>query len=314
VRVPEELWREDRISSIKIGAFPAGVIDGLSNEIKGLSDFTVMIYDCVFRKGYFGELMESLSDINLVELVETFRKEKQEQYLTTRVDELNHQVGEDLVASVSLAVGLKALYSSAKKLTLHAAKKLSDLSSDLAKDITKYSKLGYEVVEEEGRYFAKKGKDIVELGEDVGKWNGLNLGKFVKKIGDYEVYEGGEIFYRTMHKEDYEVLLSTKKLSSTGETFTSPTQLYSEKYKGYLVKISAKHGTIDNLRSIGVTDGTIEVLERFGQMPVSSSRWTSSKALFKYERGQVNIGLGKGNALNIFNDNINGIELIKIIE
>jgi hypothetical protein len=97
------------------------------------------------------------------------------------VDELNHQVGEDLVASVSLAVGLKALYSSAKKLTLHAAKELSDLSSDLAKDITKYSKLGYEVVEEEGRYFAKKGNEVFEIGGSASK-----VGIFTaKQIDEY---------------------------------------------------------------------------------------------------------------------------------
>jgi hypothetical protein len=39
----------------------------------------------------------------------------------------------------------------------------------LAKDITKYSKLGYEVVEEEGRYFAKKGDEVFEIGGIIKK-------------------------------------------------------------------------------------------------------------------------------------------------
>ena len=34
----------------------------------------------------------------------------------------------------------------------------------------------------------------------------LNLGKFVKRIGDYEVYEKGEVFYRTMSKKHYDEL------------------------------------------------------------------------------------------------------------
>jgi hypothetical protein len=167
-----------------------------------------------------------------------------------------------------------------------------------------------------------KGVKIAELSADEVARIGIkgeslvkiNLGNFIKKIGDYEVYEGGEVFYRTMSKEHYEILLSTKKLSATGETFTSPTQIYSEGYKGYLVRISTQHGTIDKLKSIATTDGTPDVLRKFGQMPQSLSGWSQNKALFKSENGQVNIGLGKGDALNIFNDNINGIELIKIIE
>ena len=39
----------------------------------------------------------------------------------------------------------------------------------------------------------------------------LDLGQFVKKIGDYEVYENGEVFYRTMSKEHYEELLKNEQ-------------------------------------------------------------------------------------------------------
>ena len=50
------------------------------------------------------------------------------------------------------------------------------------------------------------GKSISKLVEK------LNLGKFIKKIGDYEVYENGEVFYRTMSKEHYDELLITNKI------------------------------------------------------------------------------------------------------
>ena len=159
-------------------------------------------------------------------------------------------------------------------------------------------------------------------GGSVAKGGNLNLGKFVKKIGDYEVYEGGEVFYRTMSKEHYDLLLSTKKLSATGETFTSPILKYSEGYEGYLVKIQTKPGTIEKLQSIGVSDGTDLVKSQFMEMPKSTSGWGDSKVLFKKEtkagitpnQGQVNIGLGKGTGLDTFNENIIGIELIKIIK
>jgi hypothetical protein len=142
----------------------------------------------------------------------------------------------------------------------------------------------------------------------------LNLGRYVEKIGDYEVYENGEVFYRSMSKEHYETLLSTKKLSPTSETFTSPTQSYSEAYRGHLVKISVKAGTIEKLKSVGTSDGSADVIKKFGEMPRNSQGWINSKSYFKKEGAQVNIGLGKGKALEIFNENINGFELVKVIE
>jgi hypothetical protein len=48
-------------------------------------------------------------------------------------------------------------------------------------------------------------------------------------------------------------------------------------------------------------------------MPTSSG-WNTTKARFKQEDGQVNICLGKGVALQKFNDNIIDFELIKVYE
>jgi len=146
----------------------------------------------------------------------------------------------------------------------------------------------------------------------------LDLGKFVKKIGDYEVYENGEVFFRTIPKEHYDELLKSKKLLGTGEGSTSPTQLFSEDYNGYLVKFQVKIGTIDELKSIGITDGTKEVLEQFGKMPTAKEvggKWNMNNARFKFEKTQVNIALGQtdGKAINIFNQNLLDFDLIKII-
>lgn len=80
----------------------------------------------------------------------------------------------------------------------------------------------------------------------------LDLGQFVKKIGDYEVYENGEVFYRTMSKEHYEELQKTNRMLGTGETTTSPTMAFSESYEGYLVQFKMKKGTIESLEKIGI--------------------------------------------------------------
>jgi hypothetical protein len=59
----------------------------------------------------------------------------------------------------------------------------------------------------------------------------LNLGNFVKKIGDYDVFTEGEIFYRGMSQADYQYLLTNGKIraplnSPTSEVFTSPSLEY----------------------------------------------------------------------------------------
>jgi hypothetical protein len=85
------------------------------------------------------------------------------------MDEINHQVGSDLVAIVSIATGVKALYSSARGLLSAAVKSVGKLSSNLSKLIARYTKEGYEIVEEGGKYFAKKGNTLIELGEGAAK-------------------------------------------------------------------------------------------------------------------------------------------------
>lgn len=45
-------------------------------------------------------------------------------------------------------------------------------------------------------------------------------------------------------------------------------------------------------------------------MPTVSKGWTSDAAFFKGEGSQINIGLGRGTALDIFNDGIAGWERV----
>ena len=157
------------------------------------------------------------------------------------------------------------------------------------------------------------GKSISKLVEK------LNLGKFIKKIGDYEVYENGEVFYRAMTKTDLETLKSTGKLTASSETFTSPTLTYIKNtgYNGTIVKFQMKTGTIDKLVKIGVrNDSGEKMMLNFSKMDRVKKGWTTNNALFKTEGGnynieQVNIGLGKGKALEIFNENIINFEIIK---
>ncbi len=142
----------------------------------------------------------------------------------------------------------------------------------------------------------------------------VTQGTFVKKIGDFEVYTNGEIFFRTMTNEDYDKLVATKKLQASTETFTSPTQLFCEDYKGYLVKILVSIGTINKLVGIGVSDGSSLVVTKFGTMPAVPTGWGTTKAYFKKEGIQVNIGIGTGTALNYFNTGLLQYQLIKIIK
>lgn len=126
-----------------------------------------------------------------------------------------------------------------------------------------------------------------------------------------------------MSREHYEELVKTNRMPGTGETTTSPTMLFSESYEGVLVQFKVKRGTIDELRSIGVSDGHPLINQHFGKMPNNQDiggGWNTSKARFKVEtllsskKKQINISLGKGEALDRFNSNIIEFKKIKDIE
>ncbi|TCZ64238.1 hypothetical protein E0486_18240 [Flaviaesturariibacter aridisoli] len=112
-----------------------------------------------------------------------------------------------------------------------------------------------------------------------------------------------ETFYRSMSVEDFSVFQSTGKIPATGETFISPTRAFSEGYSGVLVRLDVKAGTLNELLSIGVRDPAHPMTQALG-LPAISKGWTGSNAFFKQEAGQINIGLGNGQALQTFNKNI----------
>ena len=124
--------------------------------------------------------------------------------------------------------------------------------------------------------------------------------------GQQTYWEPGrtETFYRTMSQDDYLYLQETGRIPATGETFISTAQSYSSGYNGVLVEFQVVGGTTSALQSIGVRDGSIEAAARYGYMPYVSSGWGDTNAYFKYEIDMFNIGLGRGTALDMFNDSI----------
>ncbi len=113
-----------------------------------------------------------------------------------------------------------------------------------------------------------------------------------------------EAFYRTMSQDDYKTLLATGKVPATSETFISPTKVFSEDYKGVLVEFKMRPGTTSSLEKIGVRDTSNLTSVAYGGMPIATKGWKSENAFFKAEGKQINIGLGDGKALEVFNDSI----------
>ena len=158
----------------------------------------------------------------------------------------------------------------------------------------------------------------------------LDLGNFVKKIGDYEVFENGEVFYRGISKVDFEYLKLNGKLkvtSSRSEMFTSPSLEYIKSVgyggDGVIVKIKVKKGTLNKLEQKGIRDQSAraKILYPNMQNPQSPKGWMDKgQVYFKQEtiKGtntkQVNIGLGRNlsekGGLKLFNDNILEFEII----
>jgi hypothetical protein len=162
----------------------------------------------------------------------------------------------------------------------------------------------------------------------------LNLGSFVKKIGDYDVFAEGEVFYRGMSQADYQYLLTNGKIraplnSPTSEVFTSPSLEYIKSVgyggDGVIVKFKMKPGTLDNLVSNGVRDQSNRAASLFPDMQSTNiSGWEANgKVYFKQETihgtttKQVNIGLGKNEngGLKYFNgENGSNILEFQIVE
>jgi RHS repeat-associated protein len=140
---------------------------------------------------------------------------------------------------------------------------------------------------------------------------GPNTTRWMDPLGLTCGEDGCETFYRTMSQEQLDEFQRTGRVPATGETFTSPTRQFSEDYDGRLVQISVRQGTTAQLEAIGVRDTSRLTAEAHPTMPAVSSGWAAQNAFFKAEGTQINIGLGRGTALDTFNNNITGFSVLR---
>ncbi|MGS2806393.1 putative T7SS-secreted protein [Nocardia sp. MW-W600-9] len=140
----------------------------------------------------------------------------------------------------------------------------------------------------------------------------LNPNLWSDPLGLSPDYTDADVYYRTMSDDHFNHLNATGELLPTRETFISPTQGFSESYAGRLVEFQLHPGTIDELREIGVRDMSRAVRDAYPEMPTVSKGWAIDNAFFKGEGpSHINIGLGTGRALEIFNRGIAGFRTIR---
>ncbi|CAN5281001.1 hypothetical protein BH09BAC5_BH09BAC5_08850 [soil metagenome] len=160
-------------------------------------------------------------------------------------------------------------------------------------------------------------------------WNGVvnfetTIEMFAAPIAIYDAFSlaglvgnRGQFAYRTLSSNEYNILVRNKQLPSgwSNETFISRSPSYSNKYLGkpnyhVLLELELNEGTYEKLQKIGAKDyskGT-QMLD----MPSISKGWMErGQTFFKYEEGGgVNIGLGNGNGLQLFNDNLKSYRVV----
>ena len=112
---------------------------------------------------------------------------------------------------------------------------------------------------------------------------------------------GKTTYYRTMSEDEFAYLKTSKNLRAGAETFISPSSSYASSYNGLTVELTVRNRTINWLTKIGVRDGSALVGSVYPSMPLVSKGWMATNAYFKAELGLINIGLGYGRALDIFN-------------
>lgn len=119
---------------------------------------------------------------------------------------------------------------------------------------------------------------------------------------------GGEKFFRSMNSSAASSFLRSGKMPAGTETFVSPTSSFAGKFDGVLFEINLRPGTVNALEKIGVRNDAAG--HPFSALPLVQKGWMRSNAFFKAEGGQINIGLGTGDALKTFNSNIQNYRVI----
>ncbi len=125
--------------------------------------------------------------------------------------------------------------------------------------------------------------------------------------------QGNEIYYRAMRNSNYRALVENGRLTGTGETSLAPLEAYSSGYRGVLVRLTTRPGTSAQLQEIGIAANE-PASAQFPNMSTRTGAWSQTNARFKVEAtgvmnineglGIMNTQIGKGAALDIFNDNL----------
>lgn len=116
-----------------------------------------------------------------------------------------------------------------------------------------------------------------------------------------------------MYKVEYDQFIKTGKLPATkSEKMVSPTQHFSEAYEGVLVKFQMRPGSTGSLYDSAVSVANNATKKQFPSLKLGG-KWMDDGTILKIEKGQLNIGLGRGHGLDVFNENIVGYETLKVI-
>lgn len=155
-----------------------------------------------------------------------------------------------------------------------------------------------------GKVVGKILKPIMRLLRPVGNAVAYVFSKLANRIAAKLGPRAVEVFYRGMSRECFEQLAATGMVRGTGETFISKSLAYSTKYGDVLVRFVVRGGTERALARIGVRNAA-NGMGRYASLPLVKSGWGAAQAYFKKEaEGIINIGLGRGRALRIFNRRI----------
>ncbi|MBD78742.1 MAG: hypothetical protein CL840_07470 [Crocinitomicaceae bacterium] len=144
--------------------------------------------------------------------------------------------------------------------------------------------------------------DMVSLDKDP-IFMALSLG-----VSFYSTATRSTVVYRTMSDEAAEIFIKTGKMPAGTETFISSSKAFASGYEGTIFRINLKPSTISQLEGIGVRNAASG--HPMSQLPLVSKGWKSTNAFFKVEGTQLNIGLGNGKALDIFNSGIKSFKKV----
>lgn len=78
-----------------------------------------------------------------------------------------------------------------------------------------------------------------------------------------------------------------------------------------LVQLRMQAGTTEQLATIGVRDASAPTSATYPEMPLVGRGWMAGYAVFKAEGDQIHIELGRGAALDVFNNHMMGFNVIR---